>query len=130
MSLSYNDINWEQKTIYISKSYQRIKGRDVITTPKTAKSNRIITLPDFLVEDLREYTSKLYGIMPDARMFQITKSYLTAEMLRGVKKTGVKKIRLHDLRHPYVKPTTKKYENNNCKHISLCLQLLFIPSWK
>ena len=96
MALTYNDINWEQKTISISKSYQRIKGRDVITTPKTAKSNRIITLPDFLVEDLREYTSKLYGIMPDARMFQITKSYLTAEMLRGVKKTGVKKIRLHD----------------------------------
>ena len=61
MALTYNDINWEQKTISISKSYQRIKGRDVITTPKTAKSNRIITLPDFLVEDLREYTSKLYG---------------------------------------------------------------------
>ena len=101
MALTYNDINWEQKTISISKSYQRIKGRDVITTPKTAKSNRIITLPDFLVEELREYTSKLYGIMPDARMFQITKSYLTAEMLRGVKKTGVKKIRLHDLRHSH-----------------------------
>lgn len=107
MALTYNDINWEQKTISISKSYQRIKGRDVITTPKTPKSNRIITLPDFLVEDLREYTSKLYGIMPDARMFQITKSYLTAEMLRGVKKTGVKKIRLHDLRHPYVKHKLK-----------------------
>ena len=27
--------------------------------------------------------------------------YLTAEMLRGVKKTGVKKIRLHDLRHSH-----------------------------
>ncbi len=101
MALTYNDINWEQKTLSINKSYQRIQGRDVITTPKTPKSNRVITLPDFLVEDLREYTSKLYGIMPDARMFQITKSYLTAEMLRGVKKTGVKKIRLHDLRHSH-----------------------------
>lgn len=101
MALTYNDINWEQRTISISKSYQRIQGGDVITTPKTPKSNRVITLPDFLVEDLREYTSKLYGIMLDARMFQFTKSYLTAEMLRGVKKTGVKKIRLHDLRHSH-----------------------------
>lgn len=100
--MTYNDINWEQRTISISKSYQRIQGRDVITTPKTSKSNRVITLPDFLVEDLREYTSKLYGIMTDARMFQFTKSYLTAKMLRGVKKTGVKKIRLHDLRHSHV----------------------------
>lgn len=24
-------------------------------------------------------------------------------------KSGVKKIRIHDFRHPYVKPTTKKY---------------------
>ncbi len=102
MALSYNDINWEQRTISINKSYQRIQGRDVITTPKTPKSNRIITLPDFLVEDLKEYTSKLYGIMPDARMFQFTKSYLTSEMLRGVKNTGAKKIRLHDLRHSHV----------------------------
>lgn len=101
MALSYNDINWEQKTISINKSYQRIQGRDVITTPKTPKSNRVITLQDFLVEDLKEYTSKLYGIMPDARRFQFTKSYLTSEMLQGVKNTGVEKIRLHDLRHSH-----------------------------
>lgn len=34
-------------------------------------------------------------------MFQFIKSYLTSEMLRGVKNTGVKKIRLHDLRYSH-----------------------------
>ncbi|EOS72351.1 hypothetical protein C819_04343 [Lachnospiraceae bacterium 10-1] len=49
--------------ITITKSYQRINGRDVITKPKTAKSKRVITLPDFLVLESEEYVSKLYGMM-------------------------------------------------------------------
>lgn len=101
MALTQNDINWKQHTISVNKSYQRIQGRDVITRPKTPKSNRIITLPNFLVEDLKSYTARLYGIGPDARIFQFTKNYLNSEMLRGVKNTGVKKIRLHDLRHSH-----------------------------
>ena len=43
----------------------------------------------------------------DERLFPVTKSYLAHEMIRGCKNTGVKKIRIHDIRHPYVKHTTK-----------------------
>ena len=50
-----------------------------------------------------------YDIGLDDRLFPITKSYLYREMQRGCKDTGVKRIRIHDLRHPYVKPTTKKF---------------------
>ncbi len=130
LALTYNDIDLEKRTISVNKSYQRIEGRDIITPPKTPKSKRIITIPPFLTEELKEYTSHLYGIMADERMFRFTKSYMEHEIIRGIKASGVKRIRLHDIRHPYVKPTTKKYENSNHKHISLCLQLLFIPSWK
>jgi integrase len=35
------------------------------------------------------------------RLFQITKSYLEHEMERGINLSGVKKIRLHDLRHSH-----------------------------
>ena len=51
----------------------------------------------------------LYGIMADERMFRFTKSYMEHEIIRGIKASGVERIRLHDLRHPYVKSTTKKY---------------------
>lgn len=101
MALTRDDFNEEERTLNINKSYQRINGRDVITEPKTAKSKRIIALPDFLVEDLREYISKMYGMRNDDRLFQFTKSYLEHEMIRGVKLSGVKKIRLHDLRHSH-----------------------------
>ena len=51
----------------------------------------------------------LYEVKPDDRIFTVTKSYLDHEMRRGVKEAGLKKIKVHALRHPYVKPTTKKF---------------------
>ena len=48
LALTYYDVNLEEKTISINKSYQRLKGKDVITQPKTPKSIRVITMPDFL----------------------------------------------------------------------------------
>lgn len=101
LALSLADFDAEKKTLSITKSYQRINGKDVITEPKTTKSKRVIALPDFLVIELNEYVSKLYGIMANDRLFLITKSYLEKEMNRGVELSGVKKIRLHDLRHSH-----------------------------
>ncbi|MCB6314237.1 hypothetical protein LI253_18520, partial [Gordonibacter pamelaeae] len=49
------------------------------------------------------------GCKDDTRLFPISKSYLHHEMDRGCKETGVKRIRIHGLRHPYVKLTTKKF---------------------
>ena len=107
LALTYNDINLEEKTISTNKSYQRLKGKDMITQPKTPKSIRVITMPDFLAEEFREYCSHLYGIMKKERLFRFTKSHMEHCMATGIERSGVKRIRLHDLRHPYVKPTTK-----------------------
>ena len=107
LALTYNDINLEEKTISINKSYQRLKGKDMITQPKTPKSIRVITMPDFLAEEFREYCSHLYGIMKKERLFRFTKSHMEHCMATGIERSGVKRIRLHDLRHPYVKYTTK-----------------------
>lgn len=101
LALTVKDFDPVNKTLTINKSYQRIKGRDVITDPKTPKSNRMITLPEFLVQDLNEYIGRLYGIMPNDRLFQTSKAYLEHEMSRGCEMSGVKKIRLHDLRHSH-----------------------------
>ena len=86
----------------ITKSYQRINGRDIITPPKTEKSNRIIKMPKFLCEEMQDYLKSLYGIEPDERIFPITKNYLHREMDRGSAQAGVKRIRIHDLRHSHV----------------------------
>ena len=99
LALTPADFDFEKKTLTINKSYQRLKGKDVITSPKTVKSNRIIKMPKFLCEEMQEYIGMLYDVRENERIFQITKSYLHHEMDRGAKAAGVKRIRIHDLRH-------------------------------
>ena len=59
-------------------------------------------MPDFLTEEMHEYINLLYKIKPDNRIFEITKYYLHHEMNRGAKAAGVKRIRIHDLRHSHI----------------------------
>lgn len=101
LALTPADINFEEKTISISKSYQRIKRKDVITPPKTPKSNRIITVPDFLLADIKDYMNSIYGLKDTDRLFPLTKSFMEHEMQRGIKNSGVKRIRVHDIRHSH-----------------------------
>ncbi len=44
----------------------------------------------------------LYGLKKKDRIFTVTKSYLHHEMDRGAKAAGVKRIRIHDLRHSHI----------------------------
>lgn len=102
LALTPLDFDFDKHTVTISKSYQRLNGQDLITTPKTEKSNRTIIMPGFLVDEIKEYLSLLYDVGEDDRMFPVTKSYLYREMERGCKETGVKRIRVHDIRHSAV----------------------------
>ena len=99
LALTPADFDFDRQTLTINKSYQRLKGKDVITSPKTPKSNRTIKMPKFLCEEMQEYIGMLYEVGENERIFQITKSYLHHEMDRGAKVAGVKRIRIHDLRH-------------------------------
>ena len=107
LALTPADFDFQKETVRINKSYQRFDCRDVITDPKTPKSKRIVKMPAFLAEEMQDYIHGIYGIEDDDRIFQITKSYMHHEMERGCKLANVKRIRIHDLRHPYVKHTTK-----------------------
>ena len=107
LALTPTDFDFEAGTVSISKSYQRLKGKDVITTPKTKKSNRVIKMPKFLCGEMEDYLKMFYSTGANERIFSVSKHYLHHEMDRGAKAAGVKRIRIHDLRHPYVKPTTK-----------------------
>ncbi len=112
MALTAADIDTDNGVITISKSYQRINGKDIITPPKTPKSNRTITIPKFLSDDLRAYIAQIFGLKDDDRIFPFTKAFLEHEMRRGCQLSGVKKIRLHDIRH---------------SHASLLIEMGFSP---
>ena len=102
LALTPADFNFETHTLRINKSYQRLHREDVITPPKTLKSNRTIKMPQFLCDEMQGYLKMLYEPKEDERIFTISKSYLHHEMNRGSKVSGVKRIRVHDLRHSHV----------------------------
>ena len=102
LALTPADFDFEKRTVTINKSFQHLNGRDIITTPKTEKSNRTIQLPKFLCDEIQDYLKMLYDVGLEDRMFPVTKSYLHREMDRGSKVSGVKRIRIHDIRHSHV----------------------------
>lgn len=83
-----------------------------MTSQKTKKSNRVVTLPPSIMQLVSDYHNKLYDYEPNQRLFAVTKHYITHEIERGCKLSGVKKIRCHDLRH---------------SHASLLIEMGFSP---
>ena len=102
LALTPADFNFTKKTVRINKTYQRIHGQDLITSPKTRKSVRTVEMPDFLCDEMQDYLKSLYKVQKNERIFPITKSYLQHEMRRGSKEADVKRIRIHDLRHSHI----------------------------
>lgn len=101
LALTYDDIDTEKKIISITKSCQRIDRQDVITPPKTPKSNRNVTIPSFLSEALCSYYHTVGNFNPSERIFLFTKSYMEREFVRISGIANVQRIRLHDLRHSH-----------------------------
>lgn len=102
LALTPEDFDFEKHTLRINKSYQRLRGRDVITTPKTAAGARTIAIPGFLCDEMKDCLRVHYDIRPGDRIFPMTKHGLFKNMESESKAAGVKRIRIHDLRHSHV----------------------------
>lgn len=102
LALSLSDFDMSGNLLHINKTYNRIERRDVIDTPKTENSVRTIDIPDFLKVELQEDTGKRYGFPEDQRLFPIVARTLQKRLKKYEMKTGVKTIRVHDLRHSHV----------------------------
>ena len=111
LALTWEDIDLERQTATISKSvaFKPINNKPYqITTPKNAGSNRTISLPDQLVQSMTEYrewqkstceknnrtASFVFGYEDPLPSTSIER-YMT----QAANDAGVKRIRIHDLRH-------------------------------
>lgn len=102
LALTLNDFDIESKTVSINKTYSRIDKKDIITSPKTHKGNRVISIPEFICDELLEYVNKLYDYQPNERLFiNIFRRTYTKVFKNGCSECGVKCIRIHDLRHSH-----------------------------
>ncbi len=101
-ALTAEDIDFETKRINIDKTFSRIGKRDILTDPKTHMSKRKVLMPDFLVDELRDYIDRQYDLDPKGRLFPITDAALRTKKDKFAEEAGLPHIRIHDFRHSHV----------------------------
>ena len=127
----WSRVDWEKKTILLdAKIIEYKENGKVIIEPveemKNKSSRRTLPLPDPVYEMLCEEREKqdLYRRMFKGSYNRKYDDYICVDQFGGlirpnrvtqrfadlIRQCGLRKIRFHDLRHPYVKPTTKKFE--------------------
>ncbi len=134
LALLWTDLDIEAKTISVTKQVNRIKGKLTVSQPKTQNSIRTLAIPqqavDLMIEEHKKHPGNPY-MFPSPKtggMFDPDSFRHTHEKI--LKAIGAEHIRFHDLRHPYVKHTTKIYpakaEIPNYQSIDSLGFLLFI----
>ncbi|MCR5521607.1 MAG: site-specific integrase [Lachnospiraceae bacterium] len=101
LALTPSDICVKSNEIRITKSYRRYHKFDIIAEPKTRKSARSISVNTSLMKEISLYLRSSGRISPHSRIFPFTTNKLVYRMKVTCKKTGVKRIRIHDLRHSH-----------------------------
>lgn len=108
LSLNWND--FEDSYLHINKSISKMKenGENVISSPKTKKSNRIIKLDSNgikLLNDLKEFYKKYVGFDDSWFIFggliPLSRTTIGRKKDEYCKKAQVKRIRIHDFRHSH-----------------------------
>lgn len=102
LALTIGDYDRIAKTLTINKTYVKIKGREIIQTPKTENSVRTITVPAVAAAMLESYLDTIPAPAPNQRIFeQISVNYLDNIFAKEQKRAGLDPIRIHDLRHSH-----------------------------
>lgn len=116
LALKWTDINFDTNTVKITKTLsfkvkkekreQGIKWN--ITAPKTKNAVREILMPKVLVEHMKayyEYCKQFEGFNDDCFVFGMFRPLATTTIDRKfayyIELAGVKKIKIHDLRHSH-----------------------------
>lgn len=101
-ALTASDI--DGKIVHVCKNMVKSDDKKwIVKCPKTYAGDRVIAFPEFVIQKLSPKQN------PDERIVQLTPDAITARFCRILKSNNIPHFRFHDLRHPYVKPTTKKF---------------------
>lgn len=114
LALKWSDLNFTTGELRIERQVNVFSGEQIISEPKTKASIRTIILPPSLLQILSEYKKTVDSewIFPSPIDCSKTRhpSAVRKRLQIMLERAGCPKVRFHDLRHPYVKYTTK----NNC----------------
>ena len=109
LRLRFSDVNYDKKTITISKAYNKLDKADI--SPKTKSSVRTIPVCDKAMQSILTMKS----LYKRGRIFGGEKPLSCASIERykdrAIEKSGVPYIRIHDLRHSFISMMLEKGAN-------------------
>lgn len=113
-ALLWSDLDIQNKTISVSKQYvKNPNGELTLSRPKTETSVRKVSIPqeavDLLVAEHKKHPDNPYMFPSPVTGEMYYPDSIVNQHKKILKDAGLPHIRFHDLRHPYVKSTTKKY---------------------
>lgn len=108
--LKWEDVNFSNKSLKVKRTIERIKNSDkninsktilIESTPKSDTSNRVVPIPDFIIETLRIFknNNKYFILSNSEKLYDPRQFEYFYE--RIMKKCNVNYINFHTLRHTF-----------------------------
>lgn len=115
LALTWADVNFDARTLTVSKTLKRLEGKLVVKCPKTESSNRTLDLPESLIVKLREHRRRqLEEQMREGTKWKDSGHVFTTRVGTPIdprkinklltallKRAGIRHRRFHDLRHSF-----------------------------
>ncbi|MBB5785582.1 tyrosine-type recombinase/integrase [Jiangella mangrovi] len=105
MGLRRLDVDLDERTVRIERAVQQVKGKQIVSTPKTAAGRRVIAIPEVIVPELRSHLTEFAEPGPDGRVFigpkgaTPTRTNFHTVWRQAATAAGVPELHFHDLRH-------------------------------
>jgi len=110
LGLKWSDIDLEKGDLRVQRQIGRIDGKIIEMPLKTKNAYRTLPLSadaiDVLMQQRRK-TGNSEWVFPSSTGGPMSPDSVLHMLHRVLKRAGLPKVRFHDLRHPYVKHTTK-----------------------
>ena len=105
LALQWDDVNFTTGEVKISRQVQSVKGKLLISQPKTKSSVRSIILPPALIKVLKDYKQTVNSrwLFPSPLKEDVPREPTSCRkrLSKILEHAGCKHVRFHDLRHTF-----------------------------
>ena len=112
LGLKWTDVDLDRGILKIQRAISRQNGKIAEAPLKTKNAYRTLPLSADAIDVLKAQKNKVGSsewVFPSPTGGPMSPDSVLHMLQRVLKRAGLPRIRFHDLRHPYVKPTTKKF---------------------